>query len=427
MRVKAFFMVVLLCASMLLPNMAIAMTQHDETAKSKEADIMGDFPNITPKVMQDVDGRYGFVDESGVWLIKPQYESIDLFIDGLAKVKLNDTWGFVDEMGKIVIEPKYDWISDFSVSDFSEDKAMAILGGQPGTLSKSGQFDPGDATQEHAYYIPHSYYIRPYYGYDYYNHNYNSVGFSTDTSVIIIPKYDEVAPFHSGGSGLAGVKLNDKWGYIDLRETVIIEFLYDDANMFFGGLAAVKLNSKWGFIDTTGNIVIDFQYDNISANTDTATYYGNSGFEGGLARVKLNGKWGLINKKGEYILEPQYDFIKGFQGGFAIVKLDGKYGFIDETGKLIADVQYEDVAIDQMSAEFGMDVQGFSCGLAGVKLNGKWGYIDTTGKVVIEFQFDNAYSFWTEGNPNLGDTVDVADVVLNGEYGRIDKSGAFLD
>ena len=36
---------------------------------------------------------------------------------------------------------------------------------------------------------------------------------------------------------------------------------YEDASAFYEGLAAVKQNGKWGYIDETGKTVIPFQYD----------------------------------------------------------------------------------------------------------------------------------------------------------------------
>lgn len=43
--------------------------------------------------------------------------------------------------------------------------------------------------------------------------------------------------------------------------TTLIEAQYEDAGQFNEGLAAVKENGKWGYIDETGETVIPFQYD----------------------------------------------------------------------------------------------------------------------------------------------------------------------
>ena len=62
------------------------------------------------------------------------------------------------------------------------------------------------------------------------------------TGEMVIPcKYDKAFDFHNG---LAAVKLNEKWGYIDKTGVIAVPFKYDKANFFLEGLAAVKLNDK---------------------------------------------------------------------------------------------------------------------------------------------------------------------------------------
>ncbi len=70
----------------------------------------------------------------------------------------------------------------------------------------------------------------------------------------VVPcKYDDVEDFVEG---LAAVKLDGKWGYIDTTGREVIPFKYDYAGDFSEGLAAVNLDGKRGFIDTTGQVVI---------------------------------------------------------------------------------------------------------------------------------------------------------------------------
>ncbi|WP_197739841.1 WG repeat-containing protein [Pedobacter sp. BS3] len=70
----------------------------------------------------------------------------------------------------------------------------------------------------------------------------------------------------------------------------VIPFKYEDAdvNGFSGGLAPVKLNGKWGYVDTTGKEVIPFIYD-------LAYYFKKDG----KAKVMLNGNWIYIDKTGK--------------------------------------------------------------------------------------------------------------------------------
>ena len=69
----------------------------------------------------------------------------------------------------------------------------------------------------------------------------------------------------------------------------MIPIKYDKAWSFSEGLANVKLNDKWGFIDKTGKEVIPIKYDDAYS------------FSRGLALVKLEGKYFYINPKGECV------------------------------------------------------------------------------------------------------------------------------
>ncbi|HED9505902.1 TPA: WG repeat-containing protein, partial [Campylobacter coli] len=48
------------------------------------------------------------IDRSGKFAIKPKFDDIWDFREGLASVGLNGKIGLIDKSGKIVIEPKFD-------------------------------------------------------------------------------------------------------------------------------------------------------------------------------------------------------------------------------------------------------------------------------------------------------------------------------
>src|SRR5690554_5998565 len=71
-------------------------------------------------------------------------------------------------------------------------------------------------------------------------------------------KYDQVGAFNEG---LARIKQDGKWGYLDATGKEVIPFEYDDAGSFSEGLAPVMKRKKWGYIDKSGRVVIDLHYD----------------------------------------------------------------------------------------------------------------------------------------------------------------------
>ena len=201
--------------------------------------------------------------------------------------------------------------------------------------------------------------------------------------------YDNIYVFEEG---LAGVKLNGKWGFIDKTGKEVIPCKYHFACAFSGGLAKVRLNGKWGFIDKTDKEICPCKY----AAADI--------FSEGLAQVELNGKVGYIDTTGEEVIPCKYDYSYEFKEGFARVELNGKWGAIDRTGREVIPCKYD-------------YVWSFSEGLAKVRLNGKWGYIDRTGREVVPCKYNYVFSFDGE----------FAKVELNGKQGYIDKQGNWYD
>ncbi len=54
------------------------------------------------------DGKWGFVDEDGKIVIKPQYQEAHSFSNGYAAVKKDNHWGFIDYDNKICINPQFE-------------------------------------------------------------------------------------------------------------------------------------------------------------------------------------------------------------------------------------------------------------------------------------------------------------------------------
>ncbi len=133
--------------------------------------------------------------------------------------------------------------------------------------------------------------------------------------------YDGVACL---GEGLARVKLNGKWGYINKIGKEVIPLKYDYLYAFREGLAEAELNKKWGFIDRTGKEIIPIKYD----------YLGF--FKEGLAKVKLNGKWGFIDKTGKEVIPIKYDEVgRSTNSGKIILTINGKLIEVNKQGNQI--------------------------------------------------------------------------------------------
>lgn len=184
----------------------------------------------------------------------------------------------------------------------------------------------------------------------------NKWGYTYNEKVIIKQKYDDADHF---SSGLARVKLNGTWGYIDKAGVEVTSFTYDSADNFNEDMAKVGINEKYGFIDKMGNQIIPLKYDNV----------GN--FSNGLAKVEINEKYGLIDKTGREIIPVNYDYIGNFKNGLVPVKSNGKYGYQNKDGELVIPFEYD-------------EAEDFIDGYAKVKLAENTGKVDTTGLFTLQ-------------------------------------------
>jgi hypothetical protein len=119
------------------------------------------------------------------------------------------------------------------------------------------------------------------------------------------------------GSGLMQIiYVNGQKGFISADGTVLNRAnerasFFEDALPFSNGLAAVKNNGVWGYINTEGEYVIDPAFEEAGS------------FVGSLAAVKSNGVWCVIDKSGE--VKREFPDVTGVNITLSSVEAGGKY------------------------------------------------------------------------------------------------------
>jgi hypothetical protein len=229
-----------------------------------------------------------------------------------------------------------------------------------------------------------------------------------------------------------------KWGYVNSKGKLIIDYLYDHADFFTEGAAVVSVNEKYGLIGLSSEVIIEPQYAYIGRFSEGWAhvvkyegdavlhgfinkngevvykdfYNNNTGdFHDGLAVFEKDLNFGYSNTRGDIVIQPEYFMAYDFSEGLAVVANESdKHGFIDKTGKLVIPFLFEH------NFEGAYLYEGFSEGIAAVCEDGKFGYIDEKGNYVIEPVYDYAGRF------NDGAALVVAD----GFYGYIDKTGKYI-
>lgn len=180
--------------------------------------------------------------------------------------------------------------------------------------------------------------------------NYAYGAIDKNGNTVISPMFEQAYPF---SDSLAEVRLKEKWGYIDTKGAIIIEPKYEETRPFKEGLAAVKIGKKWGFIDKDGNMIIE-------PNDYEQTYYFSEGLCLILTKVQdTAGIWreyyGYINKKGEMVIEPKFSEAYSFRGGLAVVDTkDNGWSYINKKGELVFDGQTGQIRPDVSFFTYGL-------------------------------------------------------------------------
>lgn len=160
----------------------------------------------------------------------------------------------------------------------------------------------------------------------------------------------------------------DRFYHVNKTGKPISTKTWEEAGEFKEGLAMVKENGKWGFIDTLGRKIIDCKYEVVSS------------FTKGAAMVKLGNDFLLINKKGDMIGTEKYEAAGVPDNGTFPVQKNKLAGLIDSKGNTIIDFKYN--SIMYMSED-----------RVWASKDEKWGLLDNKGKELTAFIYQGAYDF----------------------------------
>lgn len=325
-------------------------------------------------IIANVSDGFFLIDKTGKKICDLNYDDVDYYSEGYARVKKNGRYGFIDNNGKEICKPKY-----YIAYSFSE--GMAVVADYVSNGMKYGFIDKRGKEA-------------------------------------IKAQFDYAGSFSEGMARIAVIENGmKKYGFIDKTGKIVIEPQFGFAEGFSEGFAKVMVgdSNKYGFIDQSGKMVIEPQFDDVSD------------FENGLAVVSIADEDEVfhrvaIDKTGKFVFGPGYEVSYGFDGfveGMARVYDTEKSitAFADESGKTVF----------ELSLDHDDDIyDNFSEGLLRVRVyvSGGWkyGFVDKSGKMVIEPQYDYAQRF-SEGLALIGVGDDDEDTR---KYGFIDKSGKIV-
>lgn len=179
------------------------------------------------------------------WVIKPKYDSVSAFSEGVAAVKLNGKWGYVNSDGKEILPAAYELAYPFS-------EGMGVLAAADNTLL--------------------------------------AIVDKTGSLITIKDKLKIDNRFATFSNGLLLVYNGRKWGYLNTGGYLSIACKYASAQPFSEGLAAVLFSEYWYYIDTNGAAVV--------RPNDRRAIYWAMGFHEGRAAILYKNGMGYIDRNG---------------------------------------------------------------------------------------------------------------------------------
>ena len=185
---------------------------------------------------------YGEVNSSGEKLIESKYQDLKEIKEGIYLAKQNDKYGIIDINENIKIPFEYKAIS-------YNDKANLFI-----------------VEDE----------------------NYNTLIFDKDYN----KKIEGVLTELNTEKSYIRMRINDEYKYYNFNceEKENTEILTDNT------LFLSKKDGKYGYVDKKGNVVVEYIYDDATEQN-----------EYGFVAVKKDGLWGSLNSEGKEVIEPKYN------------------------------------------------------------------------------------------------------------------------
>lgn len=222
--------------------------------------------------------------------------------------------------------------------------------------------------------------------------------------------------------GMIAICKNSKWGFIKLdwisekknyKSTEIIACQYDAVGKFIDGLAMVKQNGLFGYIDKKGTIIIPIEYEDChderrDKGTQTLVlkkdgrwkYTDLKGFQtlptclGNDELFEFHNQHAIIRNKDSYYLKNKLGTIQ--YSGQYIERLEG-----EEVYRITSDNKYNllnpDIQKQPLAKEWYEYIGRFVDDMAVVKRNGLYGIINTKGEEIIQCSYD-----WMSAEPVAG-------------------------
>lgn len=271
------------------------------------------------------DGKWGLIDDTGAWKVKPTYSDMRLYGAGLAAALDSATgmWGYIDQDGNWAIEPQFSDTRPFNdygaVAQDAQTSFWGVLNRQGKWIVDAKYYAMGDMVLGN--FVPY----RSSNEEDSWGYIYIKTGKRND----VPPTFRGLGGWDSANGLGPATQDGTTWGYVNGYGQWKIEPQFKAAHRFASNRAAVQFDDgSWGYILPDGTRAF------------SAAFAEAREFANGWAPVKdqATGLWGCSTVSGAWQVEPKFramgDIFYTSSDVFLPVQDNesGKWGVLDDAG-----------------------------------------------------------------------------------------------
>ena len=300
-------------------------SKKDSDSDSSDGTSSSNTISVEMRYAAQSDGKWGLIDDTGAWKVKPTYSDMRLYGAGLAAALDSATgmWGYIDQNGNWAIEPQFSNTRPFNdygaVAQNAQTSFWGVLNRQGKWIVDAKYYAMGDMVLGN--FVPY----RSSNEEDSWGYIYIKTGKRND----VPPTFRGLGGWDSANGLGPATQDGTTWGYINGYGQWKIEPQFKAARRFASNRAAVQFDEgSWGYILPDGTRAF------------SATFAEAREFANGWAPVKdqAAGLWGCSTVSGAWQVEPKFramgDIFYTSSGVFLPVQDNesGKWGVLDDAG-----------------------------------------------------------------------------------------------
>ena len=300
-------------------------SKKDSGSDSPDDTSSSNIISVEMRYAAQSDGKWGLIDDTGAWKVKPTYSDMRLYGAGLAAAldSSSGMWGYIDQDGNWAIEPQFSDTRPFNdygaVAQDAQTSFWGVLNRQGKWIVDAKYYAMGDMVLGN--FVPY----RSSNEEDSWGYIYIKTGKRND----VPPTFRGLGGWDSANGLGPATQDGTTWGYINGYGQWKIEPQFKAARRFASNRAAVQFDDgSWGYILPDGTRAF------------SATFAEAREFANGWAPVKdqATGLWGCSTVSGAWQVEPKFramgDIFYTSTAVFLPVQDNdsGKWGVLDDAG-----------------------------------------------------------------------------------------------